>query len=236
MYIDATGSLIKKIKLPNGELCSHIYLYQAVAQIAENTALIFQMISASQNTNTIVFWLQEFLRTGAMQNSTFPSPKEIVTDFDKALLRAVARAFARSVTVHGYLSTCFALLTGAKLPIPPCFLDVCHFMNIIARWNCFSGKPPIVRSFFMRAMTVLRKQKTFHEFEEVARNILILALSPYQHSNSLTVRARNSLTLLIQGDTDALSINDKNLSIFSEYKSDQNVLNDVDAAETNIYR
>jgi len=97
-------------------------LYQAVAQIAENTAPIFQMISASQNTITIVFWLQEFLRIGAMQNSTFPSPKEIVTDFDKALLGAVARAFARSVTLNDYLSTCFALLTGAKVSIPSCLL------------------------------------------------------------------------------------------------------------------
>lgn len=127
------------------------------------------MISASQNTNTIVFWLQEFLRTGAMQNSTLPSPKEIVTDFDKALLRAVARAFARSVTLHDYLSTCFALLNGAKLPIP-CLLrlDVCHFMNMIAKWNCFPGKPSTVKSFFMRAMAVLRKQQTFHAFEECA--------------------------------------------------------------------
>lgn len=103
------------------------------------------MISALQNTNTIVFWLQEFLRTDAMQNSTFPSSNEIVTDFDKALLRAVARAFAKSVTLHDYLSTYFALLT-AKLSIPPSLLrlDVYHFMNMIARWNCFSGKPSIV--------------------------------------------------------------------------------------------
>jgi len=33
-----------------------------------------------------------------MQNSSFFSPKEVVTDFDKALLGAVARAFAKSVT------------------------------------------------------------------------------------------------------------------------------------------
>lgn len=153
LYIDAIGSLIKKIKLPNGELCSHIYLYQAVVQVAENTAPIFQMISTSQNTNTIVFWLQEFLRTGAVQNSSFPSPKEIVTDFDKALLGAVATAFAKSVTLHDYLATCFALLTGAKISKPSCLLrlDICHFMNMIARWNCFSGKPHIVRSFFMRS-------------------------------------------------------------------------------------
>ena len=29
--IDATGSVIKSIMLPNGETCSHIYLFQAVA-------------------------------------------------------------------------------------------------------------------------------------------------------------------------------------------------------------
>lgn len=190
LYIDATGSLIKKLKLPNGELCSHIYLYQAVAQVDENTAPVFQMISASQNTNTIVFWLQEFLRTGATQNSTFPSPKEVVTDFDKALLGAVARAFAKCITLNDYLSTCFALLNGAKLCIPSCFmrLDICHFMNMIARWKCFSGKPPLVRVFFLRAIAVLRKQNLFYEFEEIARNILILAVSPYQSPNSLAER------------------------------------------------
>lgn len=68
-----------------------------------------------------------------------------------------------------------------------------------------------------------------------ARNILILALSPYQDSN-LTIRALNNLTLLIRGDTDALLINDKNLSISTDYKSDQDlILNDIDATETNIH-
>jgi len=46
-YIDATGFLIDKIKSSNGELCPHIYLYQAIAQIGENITPIFQMISAS---------------------------------------------------------------------------------------------------------------------------------------------------------------------------------------------
>jgi len=41
-------------------------------------------------------------------------------------------------------------------------------MNMIARWKCFAGKPSIVRTFFMRAMAVLRKQETFHEFDEIA--------------------------------------------------------------------
>lgn len=70
---------------------------------------------------------------------------------------------------------------------------------------------------------------------EITYNILIFAISPYQDSNGLMMRVR-SLTLLIQGDTDALSINDKNLPIFAEYKSDQDVLNDANIVETNIHR
>jgi len=115
-----------------------------------------------------------------MQNSSFLSPKEVVTDFNKALLGAVARVLQeKSIILHDYLSMCFALLTGVKLPIPHCLLrlDVCYFMNVIARWKCFAGKPSIVRIFFMRAMVILRKQKTFYEFEEIARNILILSKS-----------------------------------------------------------
>jgi len=49
------------------------------------------------------------------------------------------------------------------------------------------------------------------------------------------LRARNSLTLLIQGNTDALSINDKNLSIPTD-ENDQNILlNDVDTVKTHIH-
>lgn len=91
-------------------------------------------------------------------------------------------------------------------------------------------------------MAILRRQKTFQfetfEFEEVTRNILILAMSPYQNSNSVTMRARNSLTSLIQGDTDTLtmSINDQSQSTSTEHENDQDMLNDVDVIETNIDR
>jgi len=50
------------------------------------------------------------------------------------------------------------------------------------------------------------------------------------------MKARNNLTLLIQGDTDILSINDTNVPISdAEYKSDQNILHEVGAPETNIH-
>lgn len=83
--IDATGSLMKKIKLANGELCSHIYLYQLVIKIESKNAPICQMISAVQNTNAITYWLMEFLRIGSFHKSNFPVPKEVITDFDRAL-------------------------------------------------------------------------------------------------------------------------------------------------------
>lgn len=55
------------------------------------------MISVSQHTIQYkYFGCKSFY--GPVQNSTFPFPKEVVIDFDKALLGAVARTFARSVT------------------------------------------------------------------------------------------------------------------------------------------
>jgi len=57
--IDATGSLVKKLKLPNGELSSHIYLYQIVCKTPTAKMPVFQMLSAAQHTNAILYWLFE---------------------------------------------------------------------------------------------------------------------------------------------------------------------------------
>lgn len=48
--VDATGSLVKKLKLPNNELSAHIYLYQIVAESPISKMPVFQMLSAIQNT------------------------------------------------------------------------------------------------------------------------------------------------------------------------------------------
>lgn len=51
--IDGIGSLMKKLRKPSGELSSHIYLYQIVTKTNTSYIPVFQMLSASQNTNTI---------------------------------------------------------------------------------------------------------------------------------------------------------------------------------------
>lgn len=82
LYIDATGSVIKKITLPNGELCPHVYLYQAVGQVGSKMLSIFQMVSAVQNTNAISFWLNEFCdictrRTGRYNSKEVPAQRQV---------------------------------------------------------------------------------------------------------------------------------------------------------------
>lgn len=90
LYIDRTGSVVRKIKRSVG-YSPHIYLYQAVAQVNDKTVPVFQMLSAEHHTDAIAKWLFEFLRAGAKEKSSFPVPKEVVTDFDKALLGGILR-------------------------------------------------------------------------------------------------------------------------------------------------
>ena len=41
LYVDTTAWIAKPIKLPNKQFCSHIYIFQAVAQINEKTVPVF---------------------------------------------------------------------------------------------------------------------------------------------------------------------------------------------------
>lgn len=53
--IDATGSLVKKLRKVNGELSAHIYLYEIVAETPSIKMPVFQMLSEVQNTNAILY-------------------------------------------------------------------------------------------------------------------------------------------------------------------------------------
>ena len=59
------------------------------------TIPVFQMISASQTTVTIMHWFLKFIQIGTAGNPNFPLSKEVITDFDKALLGASVRVFAQ---------------------------------------------------------------------------------------------------------------------------------------------
>jgi len=62
-YIDATGNIIRKLNRPNNNKSKHIFLYTCILNI-ENLSnfAITQMVSESQTTNSISFWLMEWLK------------------------------------------------------------------------------------------------------------------------------------------------------------------------------
>jgi len=101
VYIDATGSIIRKIKRPDKSKTKHIFFYNCVAN--SKTSGLFpvcQMLSESHHTNAIQYWLMEWIRSGA------PCPREVVCDANRALLTAAVRCFTGYLTVEEYSDAC----------------------------------------------------------------------------------------------------------------------------------
>lgn len=114
--------------------CTNVYIGSYVP--------VCQMVSASQNINTLSFWLNEFFWIGATHASSFSPAKQVVTDFSLAQFGAVLQSFAKKVTLADYLSYCLKLIKQIEFIIPPCLLrlDICHFMNMMAKWKCWQQK------------------------------------------------------------------------------------------------
>lgn len=96
--IDATGSIVRKIKRVDGTMSSNIFLYECVIRTDEGQFSVCQMLSEAHNTNAISYWLLEWVRSGA------PPPKEVVCDSSKALLTAAIRAFAHYSCIEQYVN------------------------------------------------------------------------------------------------------------------------------------
>lgn len=172
--IDATGKIAKKIKLPEGQKSSHIFLYQCVCSNGTISIPVFQMTSCKHDAALITFFLLEILRSGAS------IPRIAVCDFSKAILIALSRVFARSADLSDYMQTCYNILI-LKVPQrkPSCYirLDVNHVMAIVARWKCLKGKAPKVRQFFLRSMGHAYRMTSFKEVEHLLKSVLIVSMS-----------------------------------------------------------
>ena len=177
IFIDATGSLVKKLRTPDGNLCPHIYLYQIVAETPTSKMPVFQMLSSTQNTNAIQNWLYEIIRLGSIHTSKFPLPQEVTCDFDKALLGAITRVFAQCKNLKDYLSKCFLCLSNESLmTLPRSFvrLDICHYMHFVSRWKPLKSLHPQVKTFYLLAMGQLTNQIAFENFKVFVKHLLIL--------------------------------------------------------------
>lgn len=149
LTIDATGSIVKKIKRTTQNiLSSHIFLYEGVLSSDEFQVSILQMISEKQNIFTIYLWLQSWLNDGVL------APQETVTDCSMALLGAIARAFCGGITVNFYVNTCLEILLHGKSACHlQCYMrvDIPYLIKLVCRWKCWQGiKSHHLKQFFVR--------------------------------------------------------------------------------------
>lgn len=172
-YIDATGSLVLLIVRTKKKISSaHIFLYQIVIEINGNTIPVTQQLSEKQNITHIYFWLRNWM------NSGMKIPNEIVSDYSKAILGAISRAYCEQQTIKEYINTCFEFLLGVTSLLPNTFIrvDVAHVVHMICRWKCLNGRKQI-KDFYIRCIGILIKSTNIHEFGYVLKQILIVSLS-----------------------------------------------------------
>lgn len=132
LSIDATGSVVRKLKRPNNQ-SSAIFLYQAVVPTAEGIFPVFQTLSEKYDANTISYFIKEWLRSGA------PVPHETVTDFSFALLNGISLAF-NECNLKTYVNYCLCHLSGKNIQTTiRCYIrvDIAHTIKLITKWKCF---------------------------------------------------------------------------------------------------
>lgn len=117
---------------------------------------VAQMLTESHNTNSIQFWLIEWIRSGA------PRPREVVCDFSKPLLIATVRSFSGYLTIENYADAC------KDIHVPDCYvrIDVAHFVK---KYASFLKDVRIrIKQFYL----FLLGQFILYRNEEMAKAIL----------------------------------------------------------------
>lgn len=173
MTIDATGSVVKKIKYSYTK-SSHIFLYQCMSVSHMGSVPVFQMLSAEQDTVAISTWLLKIVSTGV------PIPRVVVCDFSQALLISISIAFAHKRNLNDYMQNCYDVVTGKSQILPATYirLDVSHLVAIICRWDCLKRHPlPKIRQFFIRSLCQAHQMQNLQDLEYFLESILIVAMS-----------------------------------------------------------
>ena len=188
--IDATGSLVQKLKRANGTKSSHIFLYVIVINFERTTLSVYQMLSEKHDTKFITYWLRQWLRKGA------PKPTEAVCDYSRALLSALCLAF-NDVTIKSYLDICFTFLIrgntahGLEAEIYTRIrVDVAHLTHLACRWKCWNSVThKTVRDFLIQCLALMVDSQTVTEFEEMFLLTCSVALQEYDDSEVELVHA-----------------------------------------------
>lgn len=169
-----------------------------------NTTLsVGQMVSAAQDTNSILFWLNNWLRAMKIV------PKEAVSDYSRALFGAMSLSF-NNISLKEYIKVCFEHVLQKKPDRPAnTFLriDVAHLIQILCRLKCFTKSNVVVKDFYLRCIALMVSCDQFEVFETILLNTLIVSIHKYDGNRldctlpSPAEAAREKLFQLIEDET-----------------------------------
>lgn len=193
ILIDATGSLVCKIKLLTGRLSRHIFLHKITANNPQIncTFSVAHLLSERHNNHSIGMWLGEWMRSDILY------PKVVVMDHSLALIMAAVSTFTQYSTLTKYLWVCSSFLRGdsSQGEIPMCFIrhDFNHVMKNITSWPEFkdslgkqntntnkrmprSRKNKKLKNFYCRSLGLVIASTRYNDIKFLLKRIFTVAL------------------------------------------------------------
>lgn len=104
----------------------------------------------------------------------------MVTDYSRALLVALARAFLDCADLKHYFQYCYDITVKNKETVMPASylrLDVSHIIRIVSNWECLRNLPNKVRQFYLRCISQAYKMQSLKELHSLLFSLLVVALS-----------------------------------------------------------
>lgn len=225
--IDATGCVVRpppqSQKMEGSDKLKHVFLYSIMAKGASKSVPIAQMITQDQSSEFIGFFLEKTFKNQK-------SPREVVCDESKALLKAITKTFTNCYNVENYISTCMSsLLNGTAPPICSMRIDRSHFVKNITRK--IKHKDTRKRNFFRYVIGYLIQCDCFLAARNIILDFFTLILNENHGNDELGVElpaesAKKRLLSLISSH-DAIDYTDDVDGLESD-DSDNNLNYDAD--------
>lgn len=182
LSFDATGGLVNRASIMQDiskffevtPEVSHIFLYLLCLKNDNGVSIpIGQMLSASQDSVTISFFLQKWIRD-------FGSPDEIVVDDSKALQRAIVLSCTRFRSACDYLNASFSVLEGRKEKLPECYirLDITHYIKNLTKDKIFQKVDKRLKHFYLSILGVLLQCEDYAAIKKIVKDTLLIANYP----------------------------------------------------------
>jgi len=166
---------MKKLKRTSlGLLSANIFLYEGIVSSPFGHISVTQMVSEKHDTLSIFQWIAVWMSSGLRP------PNEVVSDYSRALLAAISRAFCDGIGVNDYVNYTFKVLIGVEKKIPATYirLDVAHMVKIFCRIKCLTGvKSKYLKEFYVRGFRLLMTSENLKTFETILEAFLTVMLS-----------------------------------------------------------